>query len=244
MAERSPITRSPDRLTFTLRPCRLRPCPCPRYPRILPRLRICQRGVLRRDRPSRLREDSARPLEASYGQSASKGDTTSYGRFVAVPLHEETDVLPTMPSMTGQVFALLVLALSVASIAWTVTHEELLREFRDFCAARSRSGGLLKRKFFYVFTCEYCFSHYVALVALAATGYRLLWPDWRGVVVAGFALVWIANLYMSLFGRLRLDIKHERVDIAADEQALAEPTSGTRKARPSGANGIRRASGE
>jgi len=153
-------------------------------------------------------------------------------------------VLATMPSMTEQVFALLVLALPVASIAWTVTHEELLREFRDHCAARSRSGGLATRKFFYVFTCEYCFSHYVALVALATTGYRLLWPDWRGVVVAGFALVWIGNLYMSLFGRLRLDIKHERVDIAADEQALAEPKPGNHKARSSGAKGIRRASGE
>ncbi len=104
-----------------------------------------------------------------------------------------------------------------------MTHEEILREFREWCAARSTSSPrLLTRKFFYVFTCEYCFSHYVALVVLAATGYRLLWPDWRGFVVAAFALVWIANLYMSLFGRLRLDIKHERVDIAVDEKMLAE----------------------
>ena len=87
-----------------------------------------------------------------------------------MPLHEETDVLATMPSMTEQVFGLLVLALPVASIAWTVTHKELLREFREFCEGRSRLGGLATRKFFYVFTCEYCFSHYVALVVLAATG--------------------------------------------------------------------------
>ena len=129
-----------------------------------------------------------------------------------------------VPGATYQLFALLILAIPVASISWTVTHEEILREFREWCAARSTSSPrLLTRKFFYVFTCEYCFSHYVALVALAATGYRLLWPDWRGLVVAAFALVWIANLYMSLFGRLRLDIKHERVDIAADEKALVEP---------------------
>jgi hypothetical protein len=128
-----------------------------------------------------------------------------------------------MPGATYQLFALLILALPVASIAWTVTHEDILREFREWCAARSTSSPrLLTRKFFYVFTCEYCFSHYVALVVLAATGYRLLWPDWRGFVVAAFALVWIANLYMGLFGRLRLDIKHERVDIAVDEKVLAE----------------------
>ena len=126
-------------------------------------------------------------------------------------------------SLTEQLIALFVLALPVASIAWTVTHEEICREFRELCTARSTSSRrLLTRKLFYVFTCEYCLSHYVAILTLAATGYRLLWPDWRGFVVAGFALVWIANLYMSLFGRLRLDIKHERVDIAVDEKVLEE----------------------
>ena len=135
-----------------------------------------------------------------------------------------------MPSMTAQLFALFLLALPVASIAWTVTHEEILREFRDVCSARSaRARTILARKFFYVFTCEFCFSHYVTLVVLAATGFRLLWPDWRGFFVAAFALVWVANLYMSLYGRLRLDIKHERVDIAADEQALAQSKPTSRK---------------
>jgi hypothetical protein len=33
-------------------------------------------------------------------------------------------------------------------------------------------------------------------------------------------LVWVANVYMGLYGRLRLDIKHERVEIEADERAL------------------------
>ena len=142
-----------------------------------------------------------------------------------------------MPGPMDQLFALLILSIPVASIAWTVTHEEILGEFREWCAARSTSSPrLLTRKFFYVFTCEYCFSHYVTLVVLAVTGYRLLWPDWRGFVVAAFALVWIANLYMSLFGRLRLDIKHERVDIAADEKALAET-----KAKP---RAMKRAVGE
>jgi len=30
----------------------------------------------------------------------------------------------------------------------------------------------------------------------------------------------VANVYMSLFGRLRLDIKHERTEIAVVEQEL------------------------
>jgi hypothetical protein len=32
--------------------------------------------------------------------------------------------------------------------------------------------------------------------------------------------VWIANLYMSLFGRLRLGISHERLEIAVEQEAV------------------------
>jgi hypothetical protein len=102
-----------------------------------------------------------------------------------------------------------------------VTHEEVFREPRDWCAARSRrSESLGARKFFYLFTCEYCFSHYVTAGFLVLTRFRLLYEDWRGYLVAGFALVWIANIYMSLFGRLRLEIRDERAEAEKDE-ALA-----------------------
>jgi hypothetical protein len=122
-----------------------------------------------------------------------------------------------------QLFSLFILALPVASIAWTITHEDLFRELRTMCVDRSQScRSLAARKFFYLLTCEYCFSHYVTILVLGITRFHLLFPDWRGYVVAGFALVWIANIYMSAYGRLRLDIQHERVDIAADEKALEE----------------------
>ncbi len=63
----------------------------------------------------------------------------------------------------------------MATVAWTVTHEELFRELRETSQTRSvSSAGLVTRKFFYVFTCEYCFSHYVAGGAVLATGFRLL----------------------------------------------------------------------
>ena len=61
-----------------------------------------------------------------------------------------------------QVLVLFVLAMPVACVAWTITHEEVFREARERCTANSKScRQLYKRKFFYVFTCEYCFSHYV-----------------------------------------------------------------------------------
>jgi hypothetical protein len=117
-----------------------------------------------------------------------------------------------------ELIELFVLALPISSIAWTVTHEEVFREPRDWCAGRSHScASAAARKFFYLFTCEYCFSHYVTAAVLLLTGYKLLYDDWRGYLVAGFSLVWVANIYMSLFGRLRLDIREERVAIAATE---------------------------
>jgi hypothetical protein len=113
-----------------------------------------------------------------------------------------------------QIAWLFILAVPIACIAWTVTHEEVLREPREYCAKKSEScQRLLQRKFFYLFTCEYCFSHYVTFFFLIITRYKLLYTDWRGYLIAGFALVWIANQYMSLYGRLRLDIKRERVEI-------------------------------
>lgn len=121
-----------------------------------------------------------------------------------------------------QLVWLFVLALPVATVAWTVTHEELFREARDWCKARSEcSRRMPARKFFYVFTCEYCFSHYVAAGAVAVTGFRLLLADWRGAGIAWFALVAVANVYMSVFGRVRVDLKLERLDVADKELDVA-----------------------
>jgi hypothetical protein len=125
--------------------------------------------------------------------------------------------------MSRELFELFVLGLPIASIAWTVTHEEVFREPREYCKDRSENcDKLLKRKFFYLFTCEYCFSHYVTAFFLILTRFKLLFPDWRGYLISGFALVWVANLYMSIFARVRLDVKRERVEIAAQEKALEE----------------------
>jgi hypothetical protein len=117
-----------------------------------------------------------------------------------------------------QIVVLLILAVPVACVSWTVTHEEVFKEPREWCLQRSRSGrSLLTRKFFYLFTCEYCFSHYVSIAVLVLTRFTLVYPDWRGYLIAGFALVWVANVYMSLFGRLRLEIRHERQEIQMEE---------------------------
>ena len=113
-----------------------------------------------------------------------------------------------------QIIWLFLLSIPVACVAWTVTHEDIFKEPRDYCVKRSLHGKtMLERKFFYLFTCEYCFSHYVVILFLFLTGYKLLLDDWRGYVIAGFSLVWIANIYMNLFGLIRQNIKKEKTEI-------------------------------
>ncbi|HJQ33253.1 MAG TPA: hypothetical protein VJ866_13785 [Pyrinomonadaceae bacterium] len=129
-------------------------------------------------------------------------------------------------SLSLQVATLFLLAIPVACVAWTVTHEEVFREPREFCVRRSQNcRRWYERKFFYLFTCEYCFSHYVTVAFLFVTRYKLLYEDWRGYLVAGFALVWVANQYMSVYNRLRLDIKSERLETTIKEK-VAEKVKG------------------
>jgi hypothetical protein len=120
-----------------------------------------------------------------------------------------------------QIIWLFVLAIPIASISWTVTHEEIFREPREYCLKqREEHRLLLCRKLYFLFTCEFCFSHYVAAVFLLITGYKLLFDDWRGYLIGGFALVWIANQYMSAYAHLRLDIRKDRAEIKHVEQKV------------------------
>ena len=121
-------------------------------------------------------------------------------------------------ALSYQVIWLFILALPVASVAWTVTHEEIFREPRDYCASKSKNANsLLCRKFFYLFTCEYCFSHWVAGIFLIITRYKLLYNDWRGYMVALFALVYVSNFYIGLFGHVKLEVRKNRAEIKAIE---------------------------
>jgi len=128
-----------------------------------------------------------------------------------------------MATLQDQLIWLFVLAIPIACIAWTVTHEEVFIEIHNFCVKRSKeSATIATRKFFYLFTCEYCFSHYVTILILFLTHYKLLIDDWRGYVIAGFALVWIANIYMSLYSFLRIDIKKERAIAKKEEKKIMD----------------------
>jgi hypothetical protein len=116
---------------------------------------------------------------------------------------------------------LFILAIPVACVARTVVFEEVFREPREWCRFKSeKCSRLLQRKFFYLFTCEYCFSHWVTIFFLIITRYKLMYADWRGYLIALFALVFVANAYLNLYSRLRVDITSEKKQIEAKEKEI------------------------
>lgn len=129
----------------------------------------------------------------------------------------------TMLPLSAQIIYMILLAIPVACIAWTITHEEVMREPRDYCIKKSKeSKKLIVRKFFYLFTCEYCFSHYITLFFIIVTGFQMLYDNWIGYIISFFSIVWIANMYMSIFGRIRIEMKTESIEAKLKEAEYDE----------------------
>lgn len=109
-----------------------------------------------------------------------------------------------------QIYWLVIISIVVACISWTVTQEEIFRGWRERFERKSKTAhSPYVRKFFYAFTCEYCFSHWVTILLLMLTDFKLLIDDWRGYIIAFFVVPWLANQLMSAYRRLRVDIKHQ-----------------------------------
>ena len=135
--------------------------------------------------------------------------------------HGKTTLL--IVPLTLQLVWLFALALPIASIAWTITHEEVFRVPREYCIRQSESHpNPACRKFFFIFTCEFCFSHYVTAFFLLITRYKLLFDDWRGYLIAFCVLPWLANQWMSIYRRLRVSIKHENAEAETAKVELRE----------------------
>ena len=138
-----------------------------------------------------------------------------------------------MQTITSEILSLFLIAIPVACISWTVTHEEIFKEWRMKFARISRRGKtMFIRKFAYMLTCEYCFSHYVTIGFLAITGYTLMFDDWRGYLIGGFSIVWIANIYMSLYGFVRLGIKKEKIELDEKKAEVDKKKPGERQSDP------------
>ncbi len=127
----------------------------------------------------------------------------------------------------NQISTLFLLALPIACVAWTWTHEEIFKEAREYLKGlATEKHSLLRRKFVYVLFCEYCFSFYVTAVFLIITKFQLLFTDWRGYLVSELALVWIANLYMNIHFALRIDIRKKGAEAKIEEKTLGDESEG------------------
>jgi hypothetical protein len=131
-------------------------------------------------------------------------------------------------TLSTQAVWLFLMALPIAAISWTVTHEEVFREPREYCVRMSKQAPhLMQRKLFFLFTCEYCFSHYVTAIFVGLTGFHLLVDNWFGYLIAGFGLVWVSNFYMSIFGVLRVDLRKDRLETEHLKHKIEQKKSAT-----------------
>ena len=91
--------------------------------------------------------------------------------------------------------------------------------FAAFSVGTRIGDELLDLKLCYMPTCEYCLSHWVALVMIFITEFRLIFPDWRGYLLSFFVTAWTANQLMILYRSLRVEIK---LDNAIAEKEIEE----------------------
>jgi len=113
------------------------------------------------------------------------------------------------------------IAAAVAVIAWTQAKEEITRELRQWLQFQTETGrNILVRKLAYMFTCEFCFSFWVSLLALVVFRHRVAYDDWRGVVLAQFVTWAIANVYMTGYSMFRTDIRKDQIEIKKEESKV------------------------
>lgn len=149
--------------------------------------------------------------------------------------------------LLNQLMDALVLAIPVACIVWTITHEEICRDVQDALKAyqKRQPPGSWRRRLAYMPSCPYCLSHYVAAVFIAVFGFKMLSDDWRGYLVSLFAVVLIANTYLSAYHLLRVALRAgkayaDRAEANAQRAQRAASTAlNGRKASWRATNGLR-----
>lgn len=114
--------------------------------------------------------------------------------------------------LASQLLDALVLAIPVACVVWTFTQEEIFKDVQDALKAyqKKHAGSLWRRKLAYMPTCPYCLSHYVSAVFIAVFRFKMVADDWRGYLVSLFAIVLIANTYITAYHLLRVALRAGR----------------------------------
>ena len=83
---------------------------------------------------------------------------------------------------------LLALALAVASISFTVTETKLFKPYREWATKKAPIFGSL-------FSCGYCFGHWVAALLVVIYRPRLFNFYWLlDYIITGLVIAWLAGL--------------------------------------------------
>ena len=127
---------------------------------------------------------------------------------------------------------LLVLALPVACVSWTITQTEIFRFPREavLAWAKRKPESKFRHLVSYLPTCYYCCSHYISeffLILSYVGGMKKL--DWSngwysavtGFIVATFTLIFIANLYLTGFNIYRVALRYSQA-LADSQEAIKE----------------------
>jgi hypothetical protein len=140
----------------------------------------------------RRRADGGRDAHAPRTRGVSSPRVAGSGTPGIAPLGVPVRCLqsPGMPdpSALTQLLWLFILSGVVACIAWTVTHEKCSRNRASWCVRQSenRQRSWWARKWYYLFTCEYCFSHYVSAAIVAVTAFISSCPAGAASASRGF----------------------------------------------------------
>lgn len=108
----------------------------------------------------------------------------------------------------------LIIAGMVAVFSWASTKEEIFKDIREECFkkwCKNKNLPYLVRKVCYIPTCEYCFSFWFTLSMCFVFQHQLCYNDWRGHILAHGVTWGLAVLYMSIYQRIRVDIRLDQV---------------------------------
>jgi hypothetical protein len=119
--------------------------------------------------------------------------------------------------MMAQVVWGLIIAFPVAICSWTIAKEEVFAWLRWLCHKAldwgDRHGlcGKIAAKPFYMPTCEFCTSFWVTFFFVdVVTPFRMLTTGWKGWMVGEFFVMAWANVYMSIYSRIRVEITKDK----------------------------------
>lgn len=111
-------------------------------------------------------------------------------------MEQAVPMLGVVTDLPQQIASIIILSLAVSSVSLTMTKAKLTKPLRNFVRSRSEWLGEL-------FSCPYCFSHWVSFGAVAAarpvvTSTGLLLAD---LLISAFAVISLAALTSGLVYR-------------------------------------------